>query len=98
MSPEALAAAAAFRHAEPNVDALLKRTSSGRELIERHGWIDDVTTAAMLDEDDCVRVLDGLESIHVHWPGADTRCRHPVQTSGADIRQGRAALEDVRQD
>jgi 2-phosphosulfolactate phosphatase len=61
VSPEAQAAAAAFRGVESRLAAMLLRASSGRELVGRFGWTDDIETAAHLDGDNVVPVLRGRE-------------------------------------
>lgn len=55
-SPEAEAAVATFRAAEPELRERLRACASGRELIER-GFASDVDIAAELNADDCVPVL-----------------------------------------
>jgi 2-phosphosulfolactate phosphatase len=59
LSPEASAAAAAFREVEdaPDLAAALAACASGRELADR-GYADDVRLAARLDVSDAVPVLD----------------------------------------
>jgi len=57
-SPEAEAAIAAFIAVGDDVGAWLASTATGRELVAR-GWADDVATAAVLDADTVVPVLDG---------------------------------------
>jgi 2-phosphosulfolactate phosphatase len=60
MSPEARAAAAAFRAARDDLPGALAGSASGRELVER-GFSDDVAIAARLDVTDLVPVLaDGM--------------------------------------
>ncbi|EIV92112.1 2-phosphosulfolactate phosphatase [Frankia sp. QA3] len=56
LSPEARAALAAFRAAEPELHDELRGSVSGRELLEL-GWDDDVASAAQLDADAVVPVL-----------------------------------------
>ncbi|QCB94824.1 2-phosphosulfolactate phosphatase [Cellulomonas shaoxiangyii] len=51
-SPEAAAAATLWRSAPDPVDAV-RRSTSGRELVDA-GWGDDVRTATALDADACV--------------------------------------------
>jgi 2-phosphosulfolactate phosphatase len=55
-SPEALAAEAAFVHAEAHLLRLLRGCGSGRELIER-GTPADVDLAAALNASDCAPLL-----------------------------------------
>lgn len=55
-SPEAMAAAAAFRAAAQEIPALLQACGSGRELIEQ-GFDGDVALAAEVDTSDNVPVL-----------------------------------------
>ena len=59
-SPEALAAVAAYEAAAAAGDLVgwLGSTASGRELVVR-GWPDDVATAAALDAETTVPLLDG---------------------------------------
>ncbi|MFN3215250.1 MAG: 2-phosphosulfolactate phosphatase [Acidimicrobiales bacterium] len=59
-SPEAMAAAAAFRDARADLEARLAACGSGRELIDR-GFGADVDLAAALDVSTVVAVLDGPE-------------------------------------
>jgi 2-phosphosulfolactate phosphatase len=60
MSPEASAAAAAFRAARDDLFGALTGSASGRELVDR-GFSDDVAIAARLDVTDLVPVLaDGI--------------------------------------
>jgi 2-phosphosulfolactate phosphatase len=60
MSPEAKAAAAAFRAARDDLLGALTGSASGRELVER-GFSDDVAIAARLDVTGLVPVLaDGM--------------------------------------
>jgi 2-phosphosulfolactate phosphatase len=60
MSPEARAAAAAFRAARDDLLGALNSSASGRELVDR-GFSDDVAIAARLDVTDLVPVLvDGM--------------------------------------
>ncbi|WP_018499975.1 2-phosphosulfolactate phosphatase [Parafrankia discariae] len=56
VSPEARAAAAVFRSAEPDLHDELRGSVSGRELLGL-GWDDDVASAALLDADPVVPVL-----------------------------------------
>ncbi|MEM8902228.1 MAG: 2-phosphosulfolactate phosphatase [Actinomycetota bacterium] len=58
LSPEARAAAAAWRDARPDVAALVTASVSGRELIER-GWARDVELAVELDASRVVPALRG---------------------------------------
>jgi 2-phosphosulfolactate phosphatase len=58
LSPEAAAAAAAFRAIAPSLPADLPASVSGQELI-RAGFPDDVAIAAELDTSNCVPVLAG---------------------------------------
>ena len=58
LSPEAAAAAAAFRAVAPALPAELSASVSGGELI-RAGFPDDVAIAAELDTSSCVPVLAG---------------------------------------
>ena len=58
MSPNAIAAVAAFQAASPNLEAMLKQCGSGVELIER-GFEKDIELAAELDVSECVPVLEG---------------------------------------
>jgi 2-phosphosulfolactate phosphatase len=55
-SPEAEAAADAFRHAQADLAPRLRACSSGRELIER-GFAADIDLAAALDRSPSVPVL-----------------------------------------
>jgi 2-phosphosulfolactate phosphatase len=55
-SPEAQAAVAAFRVAEPDLCHVLMQCSSGKELIAM-GFEDDILPTAEVDVDDCVPVL-----------------------------------------
>ncbi|WP_416404703.1 2-phosphosulfolactate phosphatase [Arthrobacter sp. LFS091] len=55
-SPEAAAAAAAFDAAEPQLAAVLRGCSSGRELVDA-GYADDVEIAAGLDASSTVALL-----------------------------------------
>jgi 2-phosphosulfolactate phosphatase len=57
-SPEAEAAAAAFRHAATDLPGRLRACSSGRELIER-GFAADVEIAGAVGSSRCVPVLSG---------------------------------------
>jgi 2-phosphosulfolactate phosphatase len=57
LSPEARAAVAVFEAARGDLPAVLADSVSGRELADR-GWADDVETAAQLDADAVVPVLD----------------------------------------
>lgn len=60
MSPEARAAAAAFRAARHDLLGALTGSASGRELVDR-GFSDDVAIAARLDVTDLIPVLaDGM--------------------------------------
>jgi 2-phosphosulfolactate phosphatase len=60
MSPEARAAAAAFRAARDDLFGALAGSASGRELVDR-GFSDDVAIAARLDVTDLVPMLvDGM--------------------------------------
>ena len=68
-SPEAEAAIAAFAAVRHDLGAWLPSTASGRELVAR-GWADDVATAAALDADDVVPVLDGPRFTAVVAEGA----------------------------
>ena len=63
LSPEALAAVAAFR-AVPSLAEALPACASGRELVER-GYVDDVALAAEPDVSDVVPVLVGESFIAV---------------------------------
>jgi 2-phosphosulfolactate phosphatase len=56
LSPEAAAAAAAFREARPRLESYLTRCSSGKELIER-GFAEDVRLAAQLNASDTTPIL-----------------------------------------
>ncbi|MCK9928725.1 2-phosphosulfolactate phosphatase [Frankia sp. Mgl5] len=56
VSPEARAAMAAFRSAEPDLHDELRGSVSGRELLNL-GWDDDVASAAQLNADPIVPVL-----------------------------------------
>jgi 2-phosphosulfolactate phosphatase len=56
LSPESLAARAAFREVESDLRASLKQSSSGKELIER-GFENDVVLASLLDSSDSAPVL-----------------------------------------
>lgn len=55
-SPEAQAAAAAWRDAEPDIVAILRSCASGRELQEC-GWGADLAEAAAVNVSRCVPVL-----------------------------------------
>lgn len=55
-SPEARAACAAFRDAQPEVEWRVRQCGSGQELIER-GFEESVILAAALDISDCVPAL-----------------------------------------
>ncbi len=57
-SPEAQAAVAAFLAAESDLCAMLKQSSSGKELIAM-GFEDDIPPTAEVDVDDCVPILKG---------------------------------------
>jgi 2-phosphosulfolactate phosphatase len=59
-SPEAMAAAAAFRDARADLGARLAACGSGRELIDR-GFGADLDLAAALDVSSVVATLDGQE-------------------------------------
>jgi 2-phosphosulfolactate phosphatase len=59
LSPEAHAAAAAFRDARPSLRNRLLGSVSGRELVGK-GFEEDVHTAAELDTSPHAAVLDGL--------------------------------------
>ena len=60
LSPESVAAGAAWTAVEGRVDQALLACSSGRELVEQ-GWPDDVAVAAELDASKLVPVLrDGV--------------------------------------
>jgi len=69
VSPEARAATAAFADARTDLGAWLAATASGRELAAR-GWADDVATAAVLDAEAVVPVLDGAAFTAVTPDGA----------------------------
>jgi len=56
LSPEAAAAAAAFREARPRLEEHLNGCSSGKELIER-GFAEDVHLAAQLNASDTAPAL-----------------------------------------
>ena len=56
LSPEAQAAVAAFRAAEPDLCAVLKNCSSGKELMAM-GFEDDIPPTAEMDADNCVPIL-----------------------------------------
>ncbi|TVR57888.1 MAG: hypothetical protein EA426_11230 [Spirochaetaceae bacterium] len=56
LSPEALAALAAFRAAEPDLLTALTQCSSGKELIAM-GFEHDIPPTAELDADDCAPIL-----------------------------------------
>jgi 2-phosphosulfolactate phosphatase len=55
-SPEAEAAVAAFRAAEPDLCSMLKQCSSGKELVSM-GFEDDIMPTAELDVDDSAPIL-----------------------------------------
>lgn len=55
-SPEARAALAAFRHAQTEIELLVKQCGSGKELIAR-GFEDDVVLASAVDVSACVPTL-----------------------------------------
>jgi 2-phosphosulfolactate phosphatase len=55
-SPEARAAAAVYAAAKSELNRLLKRCGSGKELIER-GYAEDVETASAPDVSECVPTL-----------------------------------------
>ena len=55
-SPEAQAAVAAFRGAEPDLCTVLKQCSSGKELISM-GFERDIPPTAERDVDDCAPML-----------------------------------------
>jgi 2-phosphosulfolactate phosphatase len=57
-SPEAQAAVAAFRAAEPTLAASLAQCASGRELVG-YGYPDDVTVAGELDASTAVPLFNG---------------------------------------
>lgn len=59
-SPEAEMAMAVFAYARPHLTDLMRRCSSGRELIER-GFVADVELAADLDACDCAPRLKNGE-------------------------------------
>ncbi|MGW5241125.1 2-phosphosulfolactate phosphatase [Monashia sp. NPDC004114] len=60
LSPEAVAAAAAWTAVEDGVSEALLACASGRELVEQ-GWPEDVAVAAEVDASDVVPVLrDGV--------------------------------------
>jgi 2-phosphosulfolactate phosphatase len=59
LAPEARSARAVFEAAGPDLAAWLADCASGRELAGL-GWSDDVATAAVLDADTAVPVLDGV--------------------------------------
>jgi 2-phosphosulfolactate phosphatase len=63
IAPEARAAVAAFRDASTDIELMLLRSGSGRELVEGFGWRDDIQTAAAIDADDCVPTLLGGEFV-----------------------------------
>ncbi|AKG21428.1 2-phosphosulfolactate phosphatase [Calothrix sp. 336/3] len=56
LSPDARAALAAFRDAQPHLQEVIKQCGSGIELIEK-GFEQDVDLAAELDVSDCVPTL-----------------------------------------
>ena len=56
LSPEAAAAAAAFREVKPRLEEYLSQCSSGKELIER-GFAEDVRLAAHLNASDTAPIL-----------------------------------------
>lgn len=58
-SPEAAAARAAFVAARPTLLDGLRDAVSGRELVDRFGWDDDIRTASDLDATDLAAVLRG---------------------------------------
>jgi 2-phosphosulfolactate phosphatase len=59
LSPEARAAAAAYRETADDLPALLKECAGGRELIG-YGFAEDVAIAAELDASESVPVLGEL--------------------------------------
>ena len=61
-SPEAMAAAAVFRDAQPDLDTRLHECGSGRELIDK-GFGPNVAIAAALDVSEVVPTLAGVELI-----------------------------------
>ncbi|WP_347177061.1 2-phosphosulfolactate phosphatase [Parafrankia sp. EAN1pec] len=69
VSPEARAAMAVFRSAEPDLHDELRESVSGRELLNL-GWDDDVASAARLDADPIVPVLRDGAFIDLRHPRA----------------------------
>jgi len=67
-SPEAMAAWAAYREAEPDLDGRLRDCSSGRELIGQ-GFEADLALAAQLNVSDAVPVL--IDGAYVASAGTD---------------------------
>jgi 2-phosphosulfolactate phosphatase len=66
LSPDAQIALAAYHHAQPNLNHLLKQCGSGIELIEK-GFEQDVDLAAELDVSDRIPAL--IDKAYIHHPG-----------------------------
>jgi 2-phosphosulfolactate phosphatase len=71
-SPEARAAEASFRGAEDDLDAALRQSVSGREMMAQ-GYAEDVTAAAQSLVSDCVPRLVAGAYVNVAAPGAGDR-------------------------
>jgi 2-phosphosulfolactate phosphatase len=56
LSPESQVALAAFRHAERDIERVIKQCGSGKELIAR-GFEEDVSLASALNVSECVPLL-----------------------------------------
>jgi 2-phosphosulfolactate phosphatase len=68
-SPEASLAAASFRAVEDEIPSVLRRSVSGRELIER-GFPDDVELAAAVDSSEAVPQWDTSHAVREFTPAA----------------------------
>lgn len=64
LSPEAQAAAIAYRGVQSNLEDLMKHCGSGKELIER-GFEQDVKLAIELDVSDCIPLLD--DGVYINY-------------------------------
>ena len=72
LSPEARAATAVFRNAQPEIESLVRQCASGKELIER-GFEENVTLASKLNTSECVpaRINGAYQQAGNHRRGFD---------------------------